>query len=69
VDVKRRGAGIAETMLASRRHDQRLAGEDSHSLLIQPHFGFAFPHGQHLLDRMRMGRSTDPWRDPLFEDA
>ena len=37
--------------------------------LADPHLGLAFAHGQHLFDRMRMGRRAGAGRDPLLEDA
>ena len=56
-------------IVTAGRHDQRLAGGDDDALLIEPHLGFAFAHGQHLLNGMKMGRRAGPGRDPLFEDA
>jgi hypothetical protein len=54
---------------AVRRHDQRLARIDGQPLPAHTHLGFAFAHGQHFLDRVRMRRRAGARRDPLFEDA
>jgi hypothetical protein len=69
MDVERHATGIAEAVLASRRHDQRLACRDDNALVIHPHFALALAHRQHFLDRMGMCRRAETRRHPLFEDA
>jgi len=42
---------------------------DDGAFLPDPHLGFAFAHGEHLLDRMRMRRGAGADGDPLLENA